>query len=179
MKGVVFTEFLDMVEAKFSPEMVDDIVDAASLPHGGAYTAVGTYPYTEMASLVVELSKRSGIPVPNLLKDYGKHLFGRFHQGYGQFFNGIDDCFSFLETINEVVHIEVRKLYPGAELPEFSTERPAHDHLRMVYRSPRCLGDLAEGLLIGCVSHFGGGVKVSRKDSQAGQEVSFDLVKTT
>ena len=36
MKGVVFTEFLDMVEEKFSAEMVDDIIAAADLPHAAA-----------------------------------------------------------------------------------------------------------------------------------------------
>ena len=43
MKGVIFTEFLEMVESHFSPEMADRIITAARLPSGGAYTAVGTY----------------------------------------------------------------------------------------------------------------------------------------
>ena len=29
MKGIVFTEFLEMVEEKFSADMVDDIIDTA------------------------------------------------------------------------------------------------------------------------------------------------------
>ncbi len=43
MKGVVFTEFIEMVEDQFSADMVDDIIDDAQPPSGGAYTAVGTY----------------------------------------------------------------------------------------------------------------------------------------
>lgn len=43
MKGIVFTEFVDMVEAQFSADMVDDILDDAAPASGGAYTAVGTY----------------------------------------------------------------------------------------------------------------------------------------
>lgn len=35
MKGVVFTEFLEMVEARFSADLVDDVIDAANLPSGG------------------------------------------------------------------------------------------------------------------------------------------------
>lgn len=177
MKGVVFTEFLDMVEARFSPEAVDDIIDAADLPHGGAYTAVGTYPYQEMARLVGALSKYSGLSAPQLLNAYGQHLFARFHQGYAAFFEGMDDSFTFLATIQDVVHVEVRKLYPDAELPEFATEKLSDDHLRMVYRSPRCLGDFAQGLLEGCVSHFGEPIKISRQDSRGGSEVCFDLVR--
>ena len=71
MKGVVFTEFLDMVEQRFSADMVDDIIDDAQLPHGGAYTAVGTYPHGEMVAMVVALSQRSGVAVPDLIRTFG------------------------------------------------------------------------------------------------------------
>jgi len=43
MKGIIFTEFLEMVEDRFSPEIADRIIEAADLPSGGAYTAIGTY----------------------------------------------------------------------------------------------------------------------------------------
>ena len=78
MKGVVFTEFLGMVEQQFSADMADDIIDDADLPHGGAYTAVGTYPFDEMVALIVALSRRSGIEVPVLIHAFGQYLFGRF-----------------------------------------------------------------------------------------------------
>lgn len=78
MKGVVFTAFLEMVESQYTANMVDDIIDDCHLPSGGAYTAVGTYPHEEMVDLVVALSKRSGIPIPDLLRAYGQHLFAHF-----------------------------------------------------------------------------------------------------
>ena len=37
MKGMIFTEFLEMVEAKFSADMVDDIIADSDLPHGGQW----------------------------------------------------------------------------------------------------------------------------------------------
>ena len=43
MKGIFFTEFLHMVEAQYSVNMVDDIIEAADLPSKGAYTIVGAY----------------------------------------------------------------------------------------------------------------------------------------
>ncbi len=36
MKGVIFTEFIEMVEAKFSAEMVDTIIEGANLNSGGS-----------------------------------------------------------------------------------------------------------------------------------------------
>ena len=78
MKGIVFTEFLEMVEQKFSPELVDHIVEEAELPSGGVYTTVGTYNHGEMIKLVTCLSKESGISATDLMRVFGEHLFARF-----------------------------------------------------------------------------------------------------
>jgi hypothetical protein len=42
VNGVVFTEFLDMLEALFTQEVADRMFTAAAALSGGAYTAVGT-----------------------------------------------------------------------------------------------------------------------------------------
>ena len=103
MKGVVFTEFLEMVEDKFSADMVDDIIDDADPESGGIYTAVGTYPHEEIVSLVVSLSKHTDIAVPDLVKIFGEHLFGRFAILYPDFFKENIDVFDFLEL--SLIHI--------------------------------------------------------------------------
>ncbi|MEO0814052.1 MAG: heme NO-binding domain-containing protein, partial [Myxococcota bacterium] len=43
MKGIVFTEFLEMVEDRFGFEAVDRLVTASGSDNDGVYTAVGTY----------------------------------------------------------------------------------------------------------------------------------------
>lgn len=155
MKGVVFTEFLGMVEQQFSADMVDDIIDDADLPHGGAYTSVGTYPFPEMVSLIVALSKRSGIEVPALIRAFGEFLFGRFFVLYPAFINACDNTMQLVSHIEHVIHTEVRKLYPDAELPSFEVEAHTAQRLSVVYRSPRCLADLAVGLIDGAMTHYG------------------------
>ena len=162
MKGVVFTEFLGMVESRFSPDMVDDIIDDARLPHGGAYTAVGTYPHEEIVVMVVALSKRTGIAVPDLIRAFGQHLFGRFVQAYPSFFAQASDTFRFLSGIEDIIHAEVLKLYPDAELPRFVVERHDERQLVLTYQSPRHFEDLAEGLMQGCIAHFGQDVRLER-----------------
>lgn len=169
MKGVVFTEFLDMVESRFSADMVDDIIDDAVLPGGGAYTAVGTYPHEEMVRLVQALSKRCGLSVSELLLVYGEHLFGRFVVAYPNFFTQTYDLFEFLAGIEDIIHADVRKLYPDAELPRFVVERRSERELVLVYESGRHFEDLAEGLMRGCVAHFGGGVNIGRERLGSGK----------
>ena len=51
MKGIVFTEFLEMVEAQYSPAFLEDLIDEVQLSSGGAYTSVGTYPHRKLVSL--------------------------------------------------------------------------------------------------------------------------------
>ena len=164
MKGIVFTELLDMVEDRFSADMVDDIIDDANVPSGGAYTAVGTYAHEEMVALVVALSKRSGIAVQDLVKAFGEHLFGVFVRGYPSFFEGVTDSFDFLAGIEDIIHSEVRKLYPDAELPRFDIERRnGGKELVLIYDSRRHFEDLAEGLINGCVAHFGDHISLQRE----------------
>ncbi|MEB4593276.1 heme NO-binding domain-containing protein [Candidatus Thiothrix sp. Deng01] len=154
MKGLVFTEFLEMVESSFSAEMADDIIDGSELASGGVYTAVGTYPHAEMVALVQTLSRKTGIPTPALVKTFGRYLFGRFVKLYPLFFDNAPDAFDFLESIEDHVHTEVRKLYPDAELPTFETTREGRRKLTMTYRSRHPFADLAEGLIEGCLEHY-------------------------
>jgi len=163
MKGIVFTEFLEMVEDRFSANMVDDIIDAANLPSGGAYTAVGTYSHEEIVALVVALSQNSGVAVQSLLQAFGQHLFGRFVKGYPAFFSATNDAFTFLSGIEDIIHAEVKKLYPDAELPRFDIEHHDDRKLILLYDSRRHFEDLAEGLMRGCVAHFGGGIDIQRE----------------
>jgi len=170
MKGVVFTEFLDMVEQRFSPDMVDDMIDDARLPHGGVYTAVGTYPHGEIVAMVVALSQRSGVAVPDLIRTFGEHLFGRFVQAYPGFFTHVQDAFGFLAGIEDIIHAEVLKLYPDAELPRFTVEYRDAQKLVLLYQSPRHFEDLAEGLMHGCVAHFKEPIQITRDTTTAAQD---------
>ena len=175
MKGIVFTEFLEMIEARHDGDFADDLIVTAGLPHDGAYTAVGTYPHTEMVALVVRYSAMAGTPVPEVLNGFGKYLFLRFAVLYPVFFGNISCPLDFLGTIEEVIHVEVRKLYPDAELPRFDSLRPEPGVLELTYRSERHLADLAEGLIEGCVEHFGIPHVIERGEPGADGAVIFRI----
>ncbi len=179
MKGLVFTEFLEMVEQTFSADTVDDIIDAADLPSGGVYTAVGTYPHSEIVTLVQQLSIKTGMPIPELVKAFGRYLFGRFVVLYPSFFAAAPDAFDFLDSIENHVHVEVRKLYPDAELPTFETVREGEHKLIMIYRSKHPFATLAEGLIAGCLSHYQVTAQTEMVDCSAGQgtHVEFHITR--
>ena len=163
MKGIVFTEFLEMVESHHSADMVDDIIDAARLVSGGIYTAVATYPHQELVDLILALCERTNKSVQDELRDFGRYLFGRFFTLYPKFFEGVPDAFSFLRGIEEIIHAQVVKLYPDAELPRFHIEHLDAHRLVMRYESVRRFEDLAEGLIVGCAETFGEEIAIQRE----------------
>ncbi|MGJ8673379.1 heme NO-binding domain-containing protein [Rubritalea sp.] len=164
MKGVIFTEFLSMVETAHGLDMVDTIIEKSDLPSGGAYTAVGTYPHTEIVSLVCNLSEEISVPVPALLKAYGQHLFHRLAASYPAFVAQTDDPLEFLELVETYIHVEVRKLYPDAELPSFECSRPnSPKELHMTYHSVRHMEDVCEGLIRGSLEYFNRTANIERK----------------
>lgn len=155
MLGMVFTELLDMVEARFSPELVDRALQRADLPHGGAYTSVGYYPHQEIVRIVQAVAEESGQGADALIQAFGEHLLGRFATAFPELFAGKSTLYDFLASIDSHIHVEVHKLYPEARLPRFEVLERSSAHLRLAYHSPRQMGALAEGLIAGAARHFG------------------------
>ncbi len=181
MKGIVFREFIDMVEDEFSLETADAIIAASELSTAGAYTSVGTYPHSEMVSLVVNLSKQTGQPVPALLHHFGRHLFKRFTVIHPQYVTSYQSAFQLLQQLDGNIHVEVKKLYIDAELPSFTFEELPDGGMHFHYRSHRALADFAEGLIQGCIAHFGHAITVSRTDLPAdelGAHTRFTLTRS-
>ena len=179
MKGVVFTEFLDMVESLFSADMVDDIIEDCTLKSSGTYTSVGTYDYEELLLLVTALSKRSDLAVKELVQKYGHHLFFRFHDMFPVFFEKQNSAFEFLGSVHGHVHVEVKKLYPDAALPNFETKNVNENELVMIYRSHCPFSDFAEGLIHGCVEFYDENIEIRVEDKNTKAEFCrvFTLLK--
>ncbi|MBQ0959663.1 heme NO-binding domain-containing protein [Ideonella sp. 4Y11] len=170
MLGMVFTEFIEMVEARFSPEVADDVLADAGLSHGGAYTAVGYYPADELRTMVDGLSRRTGRPVDELVRAFGSHLAQRFSQAHGQYFSAHRHPFDLIAAIDGHIHVEVRKLYPQAQLPQFDVLERLPGRMRLRYRSERRLHLLALGLIEGVIAWYGRPCQVAMTTLEDGAE---------
>ncbi|WP_147127396.1 heme NO-binding domain-containing protein [Shimia ponticola] len=155
MKGVVFVELLNMAESAFGEDAVDEVLDSADLENDGAYTAVGNYPCAELMKIVEGFSEKSGASPEVLQRKFGHWMMEFFERGYPEFFAGKENAFEMLNAIEDEIHVEVRKLYPDAELPTFRTRQVSDAHLEMIYSSPRPLAEFCHGLIEACVGHFG------------------------
>jgi len=179
MLGLVFTEFVELVEDKFSPEVADAVLDAVAAPHGGAYTAVGYYPHEELGAMVGALSRQTGVAAPDLVRSFGGHLLHRFAAAHGDMFRRHDNLFDFVASVHDEIHVEVRKLYDNAALPSFKVLSRDERVLRLLYQSPRAMEQLAQGMLEQAAVHYGEPCAISHAahDGPEGPGVLFTLVK--
>lgn len=178
MKGLVFTEFIEFVEDKFGFEISDQIITASNLKSKGVYTAVGTYDFKEMQSLLMNLHKETKIPLPVLLETYGAHLFYKFVETFPQFVNKSKPLFHFISGIDQYIHVEVKKLYPDAELPKITMEKQTDRCVKLTYFSERRLGYFALGLLKSASVFFDEPVKIEMDIlNEDGSEVQFIIKK--
>ncbi|GAA60768.1 hypothetical protein P20652_2635 [Pseudoalteromonas sp. BSi20652] len=175
MKGIIFTEFLEMVENHFSAEVADQIIELNDLDSKGAYTSVGNYNKEELVKLITSLSACVNLPITVLLKEYGKYLLSRFVIYYPYFFKDLTNTFDFLDTIDRHVHVEVKKLYSNAELPSFQTKRLSRTQMQMFYQSSNPFALLADGLIEGAANHFGENIHVDSDISDNHQVATFTL----
>lgn len=170
MKGIVFTELTEMLDKKFSMEFTEEILAEAELPSGGSYTSVGTYDHREMIELVATLSRKTGLAGAELQKMFGRHLFDSFLAAHAPYFQVCSSAREMLASVNDVVHVEVRKLHADAELPEFTHRTLPDGTFELEYRSKRPFADLAEGLIAGCIEHYGDPVRLTRENVASGEE---------
>ncbi len=179
MKGVVFREFVDLVEERYGEDIVDRLLSHPGLSTGGAYTSVGTYDHAELLILIELLSQEIGVEPHELTIEFGKQLFNRLYKSYPHFVDPHDSAFDFLKTIESVVHTEVKKLYSDAEVPEYHCEQLDDGVLVMDYRSSRPFADLAEGMLLGCIAHFNEPIEVHREplDGETQRASRFTLTR--
>jgi hypothetical protein len=178
MKGIVFTEFLDLVEEKFGLEMVDKIIYQSELASEGIYTSVGTYSFSEMLQLVTNLSDNTGISTDDLLLVYAEHFFGLIERSYPGLLATYKDPIEMLASIENHIHVEVQKIYPEAELPTFIVEEKTENSLTMVYKSSRAMHHFGLGLMNKTFEHFNTEASiVLEKIKEYGTDVRFIVNK--
>lgn len=178
MKGIVFTEFLEMVEETFGLEVADEIIQASDLPSDGIYTAIGTYQFNEMVQLLTNLSKTVSLPPDTLLHTFGKYLFKSLGAAHPEVIANYSDPIDLLYCIEDHIHVHVRKLYPDAELPTFTILERSDEHLSMIYASSRGLYNLAHGLIESTFEHFYSRAEIAYELlKEDGTRVKFDIRK--
>jgi len=153
VKGVLFNVVEDVVVETLPPDSWDGALDHAC--PGGAYTSLGDYPDAELTAIVDAVSARTGLSAAEVLRHVGRHGYRHLVERQPEIVAAATDLGSLLHQLDAVIHPEVLKLYPDAEVPSFQVTDQGAGRWRVDYRSRRQLCHLAEGLLEGAADSFG------------------------
>ncbi len=159
MKGVVFNLLESVVSATHGADGWDDLLDAAGV--SGAYTSLGNYDDAELEALVAAAAAHLGLERDDVLRWFGRQAMPALAASYPDFFTPHASARPFVAGINDIIHAEVRKLYPGAACPHFGLFETDEGRLVLRYMSPRRMCALAEGFLHGAADWYGETVEVS------------------
>lgn len=177
MKGIIFNLLEDVVTEAHGEATWDRLLATTGLE--GAFTSLGNYPDEDFYMLVGAASAAVNQPPNVIVRWFGAQALPRLAAKYPALFDGHRSTRPFILTLNGIIHPEVRKLYPGADPPEFDFDMSSPDVLVMSYYSKRKLCALAEGLIEGAAGHFGETVHIGhpvcmhRGDSRCRLELSF------
>ncbi|WP_260261855.1 heme NO-binding domain-containing protein [Vibrio intestinalis] len=176
MKGIIFTEFMDLVEEKFGLEVLDKVLTEAG--DEGIYTSVGSYDHRDLVKLIVQLSKESGVSPEDLQKVFGQSVFNNLYSTLPQSAS-LSECknsFQFVRLVEDYIHVEVKKLYAEANPPKFEFISETESELVFDYRSARCMSHVCLGLVEGCAEHFGESLNIEMDEqSSDNSHVRFRL----
>ncbi len=160
MKGVIFNLAEQVVTDAYGADTWDALLDDARLD--GVFTTLGSYPDEQLVALVSAASARLGAPPTDVVRVIGEGALPILAERYPAFFAPHTSTRPFLLTLNDIIHPEVLKLYPGADVPEFGFQQQGEDVLLLEYRSRRQLCSLAEGFIAGAASHYGQSVVIDQ-----------------
>src|SRR5919197_6245449 len=160
MKGIVFNLLEEIVSRDYGENTWDALLEAAELD--GSYTSLGSYSDDDLVKLVVAASSALDTPPEEIVRWFGRNALPLFAERYPQFFAPHQSARSFMLTLNQVIHPEVRKLYPGADVHLFDFDASSDEVLVMGYASSRKLCAFAEGLIQGAASHYGDEARIKQ-----------------
>ena len=161
MKGLILNLVEDVVRAEHGEDYWDGVVDESGL--AASYTSMGTYPDHEVETLASLVAQRDGVTAQEVVRHVGRSGMSTLAARYPGFFDPHPGLRPFLLSLNTTIHPEVRRLYPGAVIPEFDIALPDAQVLELGYVSERGRCDLADGLVLGAAEHYGEQVVVSQR----------------
>lgn len=162
MKGILFNLLEDVVVDQYGIDVWDSMIERSGAT--GSYTAVGDYRDDELTALVGGLGElctagRGTVGNPDVLRWFGRAAIAPLAERYPQFFAPHERTLDFVLTLNDVIHAEVLRLHPDAQVPTFHfsgiARGDATSSVTLHYNSERALCALAEGFVSGAAHHFG------------------------
>lgn len=164
MKGIIFNFLENLIIDKFGDEIMEEIYEEAEFSvDAPPFVGPETYPDSDLVAIVALLSEKSNFPIDDLIHEFGKYMFPILAGKYPVFLQDIDSPLELLKNVNDIIHVEVRKLFKEANPPIITIKDINQNKATLHYSSERKLCRLLEGLLDGVAAYFGKKITYSHK----------------
>lgn len=119
MKGIIFNVAEDVITDLYGADAWDSILASAKLE--GAYTSPGNYDDAEIAAIIAAASALLKVDLDETWRIMGRHMLPPMAQRIPSFAGQFDNAKQFLLAVNDIIHPEVKVLYPDSVPPPYST----------------------------------------------------------
>lgn len=172
MLGIIFNAVEYAVVDLYGDDAWDDLIEKSGVL--GSYSALGIYPDQELIDIAHVACEATRMDLDELFVLIGRHSFPALIGHVEYIVNSCDDLFDFVESIHDLIHVEVRKLSPESMTPSIVVNRLSETSLEVDYESDRNMPALAQGLLMGAADYFGQDIEIVRGET-IGNSTKFVL----
>ncbi len=154
MKGIMFNIFESFIIKNFNDEAWEEILEDSCVDET-VFISPRSYDDNIFATLLNTALQLKQLPIEKTLVSFGRFAFSKLAKHSHHLVEKYDNPISLLEELDGIIHVEVRKIFKGAETPKFIAKRIDDENLELTYISKRNLPYLVEGLIYGLADYFG------------------------
>jgi len=154
MKGVIFNLLESFISEGWGADVYEEIFSACPLHTKEPFVGPGTYPDADLLAIVAKTCERLGVSPADALHAFGKFCFPKLAARVPQLLAGHTHPKTFLKSIDNVIHVEVKKLFKDAVTPRITYVDPGPGKIVLRYESRRQVCALMTGLLAGSGDYF-------------------------
>lgn len=155
MKGVIFNLLEDFVTTTWGEVAYEEILARCPVHTRGPHVGPSTYPDADLMAIVGAACARLGVTTDQALHAFGAFATAPLIARLPRELIPFDHPRDLLKAVDDVIHLEVRKLFRDAEPPRITHHDDGDpDRLTLYYASRRQLCPLLTGLLDGAARHY-------------------------
>ena len=165
MKGEIFNLFEAFITENSDQSTFEDIYESAypELETKDPFVGPGTYPDTDFFLIVSTAISKLNFPFASAVRAFGKYCFPRLISKVPDIAERCTHPRDLLMIVDEVIHVEVKKVYSGAKPPRLICTEVGENQLMITYQSRRKLYDFVEGMIEGLAIYYSTSISVERK----------------
>ncbi len=153
MKGTMFVHMIEFVQGELGEVNTEREILRLDLESGGAFTAIGRYPFAEFERLHDAFARAIGIEGDVFSRRLGHHILPLLVAGHAVPLHM--HPFDFLEQVHGVIHQDIRKLYHDSNPPNVQVvARQGENRLVLRYQSPRPMAAFCGWMLEAAMARF-------------------------